>query len=183
MVDFFPSSVCCGRSCTYGVVSRRSLQLPCPAGAACVNGSVSVCSDGTYTLTTGQSVCQNCTPGYHCDTPMGSPIACPGGTYNPVGLAFTVDACQLCSGGFYCGPSAAVAMKPCGNASFFCPNGTAAPIRVGLGNYSVPVGGNASAQVRKGVNGWSGVMMRRMTTTLSRFNNGNSVTWCALGCC
>ena len=113
-------------------------QVPCPAGYACAAGSgvaptaANACPSGSY-ATNGSATC----------TP------CPTGRYG-ASTAMTSAACtDVCPGGYYCVPGTTTPMV-CGNASVYCPAGSAVPQSVTAGYYSSG-GTTASTRVQQAV--------------------------------
>ena len=127
------------------------MSLGCVYVCACV-GDVppqTLCPAGRFSSATGATSlaeCSACTTGNFC--PIGSPsvTACGPGTYNPLTAQTNVSACVGCPMGRFCA-GATTTPAGCGNASYFCPANSSAPTLVGVGNYSTPVGGNATGQV------------------------------------
>lgn len=77
-----------------------------------------------------------CPAGYYCS--QGLKLACPGGTFGETdGLA--TDACSgPCEAGWFCPPASIRARQlPCLGPDVFCPAGSAAPVQVSPGYYTV----------------------------------------------
>lgn len=82
-----------------------------------------------------------CQPGSYCVS--GVMRRCPGGRYGTQ-VRETRSTCQgACPPGYYC-PEGTVGQysNPCGGVGVFCPEGSAAPIYVKIGYYSINVGFN-----------------------------------------
>jgi hypothetical protein len=75
----------------------------------------------------------DCPLGYYCAS--GVRAACPAGTAQPVLRASAPTDCQACPSGRYCGVATA-APVPCGNASFYCPVNSSAPLVAGVGYFT-----------------------------------------------
>ena len=115
----------------------------CPAGHYCPLGSGQPipCEDGTYTDTTLNEECLQCTPGHYCTNGV-VPVDCPAGYYCPKGTGHVWQACPtgtfsaatglanetqctLCTAGYFCDELNATAVSgPC-DPGHYCRSGAA----------------------------------------------------------
>ena len=156
---------------TYGHehgLSLRSCDGPCYAGFYCPLGTVDPlkclpgnwcdgnaslpCPTGRYgsVENLGSPQCSGtCKPGYYCPKGSTDPRQkpCPGGTYGSTEGLGSSSCSGECLGGYYC-PTASTKrnQNECGDAKFYCPPGSPAPIPVWMGYYSQ--GGNVDGTTR-----------------------------------
>ncbi|XP_075462630.1 uncharacterized protein LOC142498006 [Ascaphus truei] len=141
-----PAGICqAGFFCTLGATSPRPQDgitgNICPERHFCPEGSSKPipCPHGTYSNTTGQSMCNLCLTGYTCSSgeillcPSGyfcqngsgnhmSP--CPPGTFNPSPGLNRAEGCRLCPPGMFCRDWGASAPNGLCQAGFFCTAGS-----------------------------------------------------------
>ena len=97
-----------------------------------------------YSITAGPNathdIQRECEVGYFCED--GIKYYCPQGTYGVTALATNKAECEECTEGFYCRsqpapPTTQDTQVECGDASKFCPKGSAEPRAVDLGYYTL----------------------------------------------
>lgn len=133
-----------GTYCPAGSIEPTS----CPLGSYCPDGVTFIpCPAGTFgsSINLTDRICSGlCSPGYYC--PPGASTSqsqpCPGGQY---GSSFGLenDFCSgPCAAGYYC-PSASINSTAlfCGGADVYCPTGSAVPLPVSIGYYSINLSG------------------------------------------
>ncbi|KAM3922961.1 uncharacterized protein RB166_012036 [Leptodactylus fuscus] len=125
----------------------------CPSKHFCPEGSFEPipCPEGTYSNSTGQSVCSICPVGHTClsgdiivcpagyfcpeGTNTGS-VPCPPGTFSPVPSLTSADGCLPCPPGMFCSDWGSGAVTgPC-DPGFFCTGGSLVPNPTGNVNES-----------------------------------------------
>jgi hypothetical protein len=125
----------------------------CSLGHYCLAGSASPtdapCPAGTYGATRGQKspTCSGqCDPGYYCSTGSTSSnqFPCSAGQWGSSGQ--TNAFCSgKCAAGYYCpAASNSSTQAACGNATRYCPAGSAVPLVVDAGFYTTPETGSAA---------------------------------------
>ena len=139
----------CSGQCLAGTYcpSGTVLPLTCPLGHYCPDGQVQIpCPAGKFGSITGlkdESCSGYCSVGHYC--PSGSTsatqTACPAGRFGSLSGLGNSSCSGLCSEGYFC-PSASSSStaRTCGGSNLFCPFGSAAPVLVSAGYYSI--GGN-----------------------------------------
>ncbi|XP_072282810.1 uncharacterized protein [Pyxicephalus adspersus] len=153
-----PTGICQkGYFCLLGSTSPRPLDGItggiCPSKHFCPVGSSEPmpCPVGTYSNSTGQSLCRACPTGHTCvdgdivKCPVGyycpedidaNPVPCPPGTFNPTLGVTRAEHCLQCLPGMFCRDWASSAVSgPC-QAGFFCTAGSLVPNPSGNGNES-----------------------------------------------
>ncbi|PIO29109.1 hypothetical protein AB205_0165670, partial [Aquarana catesbeiana] len=153
-----PAGICHkGYFCILGSTSPRPQDEVtgniCPANHFCPAGSTepTPCPEGTYSNSTGQSVCKTCPTGHTCvdgdivQCPTGyycpeeidaSPVPCPPGTFNPMPGVTKAEGCLPCLPGMFCRDWASSAVSgPC-QAGFFCTAGSLVSNPSGSSNES-----------------------------------------------
>jgi hypothetical protein len=164
------SSLPCSRVCL-AFSGKCNPGYFCPAGST--SGTAHPCGDVTVFCPLGSGAPLPVVPGDYTVGPSeatrNSSLSCPSGSYCSSGLRFACpggrfgcsgrqseSSCDgACAAGFYCGPGSTNAQAmACGGvpsspgaAAVFCPEGTAGPVAVGVGNYST--GGPANAPHRR----------------------------------
>ncbi|XP_075695379.1 uncharacterized protein LOC142661742 isoform X3 [Rhinoderma darwinii] len=123
----------------------------CPSKHFCPEGSSDPipCPEGTYSNSTGQSVCYICDSGHTCLSgdsivcPAGyfcpeatGPVPCPPGTFSPIPRLTRAQGCLPCPPGMYCSEWGSGAVSgPC-QPGFFCTGGSLVPNPTGNLNES-----------------------------------------------
>ena len=122
-----PGQYCPGGANTSGTA--------CPPGSRCTGGNTAPepCSAGTYQNASNGTACRTCPAAYFCGvgtvspalcppayacpagSSLGTPVACPVGTYSNASGLSASSQCTRCSPGMYCAAPALVA--PSGNCS------------------------------------------------------------------
>jgi len=148
------ATAACTAECEDGDYCPAGSVVPtsCPPGYYCPDGKAApvICPAGTYGATTGltESLCSGlCAAGYYCPAGSTSPmqVACPAGRYGDV-AGLTDAACSgLCREGYFC-PAASTqdTQQVCGGAHVYCPVGSALPVPVSRGFYTVDATGTAT---------------------------------------
>jgi hypothetical protein len=166
------TSPSCSGACAAGHAcpsnSSSPTAVPCPPGSYALPGAAActLCPAGSFgaSFAEGSSDCSGpCPPGHYCPpgTSNSTALPCPPGTYCPAGAAAplpcapgyfgnssgagTPQCAGMCPRGHYCAGGVA-APAPCGNATVFCPAGSASPYLVDVGFYSVPGTATSEAQ-------------------------------------
>ena len=136
-------------------ISNMTLSVHCPTGS--VNPTLttrgkysfrSAVQEATVAMMNATMSNQaECEPGHFCQD--GTKYQCPEGTYSEVHGARQEEDCFPCLAGFYCPsypgpPSTNAAQKKCGGIHLFCPEGSARPLYVSVGHYSL--GGENSGE-------------------------------------
>ncbi|RYH10771.1 hypothetical protein EON65_39170, partial [archaeon] len=104
----------------------------------------SSCYDGSYRVSLPPfgpcSGFRPCEPGFHCNNGVKSP--CPAGFYGDrPGLNSSMCSGQ-CAAGYFCLEGTVhYSSRPCGNSSVYCPTGSAKPLPVPPGYYSIDING------------------------------------------
>eukprot|EP00947_MAST-08B_sp_MAST-8B-sp1_P002249 g2249.t1 len=106
--------------------SLRSGQAICPAGMYCSQGVAHLCPAGRYGSAAGLT-------DPNCSGPCGQGFACPEGSTSPDAKT------GVCQAGYYCATGSSTTESPCGGADVYCPRGSAAPLPVQQGYYSLPL--------------------------------------------
>ena len=163
-----PSGLCAaGWYCTNGSSEAKPTNASdggiCPEGHACVAGSSQPlpCIAGTYTNSTGNSVCLQCPEGFFCDgatvdpydfpcpagyycpqgTTYNTQFPCPIGTINPLSRSRSEAACTFCPVGSYCNISGLSAVSGLCLAGSFCAAGSTSEAgRACASGYYCPYG-------------------------------------------
>lgn len=136
----------CSASCISGEYCYEASITPilCPKGSYCPNGvDILPCPSGRYGNLMGLSTsnCSGlCLRGYYCSegSTNSRSSVCPAGRYGSVkGLSSSL--CEgPCSEGYYCPPkSTNSSMVACGENARYCPQGSAFPLEVSFGYYSI----------------------------------------------
>ncbi|XP_068098132.1 multiple epidermal growth factor-like domains protein 6 [Hyperolius riggenbachi] len=125
----------------------------CPAKHFCPEGcsEPSPCPEGTYSNSTGQSVCKicptghtcadgevvQCPAGYYCPEELDAdPIPCPPGTFSPTPGMTRAEDCLSCLPGMFCrGRGSSAVSGPC-QPGFFCTASSLVPHPAGTRNES-----------------------------------------------
>jgi hypothetical protein len=119
---------------------------PCPPGHFCPDGITRmVCPPGRYGATPGlrNSACSGfCDAGYYCDAASTSKRQqkCPAGRYGATRGLRDSDCSGECLAGHFCPDAHSnlnVTSEECGSALVYCPRGSALPVTVQKGYYSV----------------------------------------------
>ncbi|KAL0230075.1 hypothetical protein PCE1_003639 [Barthelona sp. PCE] len=131
-VDMYcPNKAGLPEQCPQGLDCGTGLPEVCAAGTFSNDSSCSVCEDGFYQPSTGQSSCLECPAGSKCPDKDSAPVQCADGFYSNAG-AMT---CTVCSAGTYC-PAGATTEQACdpgyyslGNVATctICPAGSRCP--------------------------------------------------------
>ena len=146
-----PTAVCDeGYWCPGGAQVARPNATICPAGTACVAGSVSpvACAPGRYQPSAGSGSCLPCLAGNYCDGSVPSSYTpCTAGSYCPTGSTapsscrngtFQMQAgqssCDECDAGFYCTDADRSVKLPCPQG-YWCGRGTEIPSACAAGTY------------------------------------------------
>lgn len=143
--DDLCSGVCeAGTYCPAGTISP----LPCPKGYYCPDGHAKYpCPPGRYGSSTSlrSPLCTGlCDKGYYCPSKStnSKQIKCPVGFYGDT-LGLTSELCSgECLDGYYCSDdqdnvSPTPSATKCRNAKEYCPKGSASPILVDAGYYTL----------------------------------------------
>ena len=111
-----------GTSCSVGS-AQPSACLPGSFSATAEADSCVLCPEGKYTSTSGNTACEDCTPGYLCVRGASAPQPCRGGTHanqtvlNITGYLSNLDQCVVCPAGTSCSVGSAEP-SPCLPGSF-----------------------------------------------------------------
>jgi hypothetical protein len=114
--------------------------IDCPAGSACVQGSVTytLCLPGYYQKTARSSHCEICPSGFIChDVGTVDPVSCRPGTYCPEASTVMTpcklgtyqnatgsSTCSSCPGGYACGDLEGTVTPNLCNPGTKCPAGS-----------------------------------------------------------
>ena len=130
----------------------------CPAGAACAAASTepSTCAPGSYSNSSGLSICEPCPAGQYCPSsplqsleacyaghfcPEGSPLPlpCAAGTFSPATELTNASECSDCPAGSYCSLGS-VAPAPCSPGSFTATSRASVCSLCAAGQYQPNIG-------------------------------------------
>lgn len=109
------------------------------------HATVQNCYDGSYRVKQAPfNNCagyRDCEPGYYCVD--GVRIACPAGVYGNSSSLNSPSCSGPCPPGYFCPPGTkAPTSFVCGNSSVYCPLGSALPLPVPSGHYSIDISGS-----------------------------------------
>lgn len=109
------------------------------------HATVQNCYDGSYRVKQAPfNNCagyRDCEPGYYCVD--GVRIACPAGVYGNSSSLNSPSCSGPCPPGYFCPPGTkAPTSFVCGNNSVYCPLGSALPLPVPSGHYSIDISGS-----------------------------------------
>ncbi|XP_077105722.1 uncharacterized protein LOC143764221 isoform X2 [Ranitomeya variabilis] len=125
----------------------------CPSKHFCLEGSSEpiFCPEGTYSNSTGQSLCSVCPTGHIClsgdilvcpaghfcpDGAYSGPVPCPPGSFSPVLRLTSVEGCLPCPPGMFCSGWGSEAVTGLCEPGFFCSGGSLIPNPSGNVNES-----------------------------------------------
>lgn len=113
--------------------------IPCPAGRYSTASYQRPAAEVGAVLSTLSGCAGVCPRGYYCPPASTQPVKCPPGRWGGSSGMATADCSGQCEAGYFC-PQASVSARPlvCGNASVFCPAGSATRLLVDAGFYTVP---------------------------------------------
>jgi hypothetical protein len=128
-----------------GAVTSSTLR--CPGGYVISEGGCVPCPAGRYSSTASRLLPCNMIAPVGRYAPPGSTkaIKCPGGRYGISQGLSSPECSGSCSSGFFC-PTGSIKKGefPCLNSTIYCPAGSAAPVKVDDGFYSISEGGDGT---------------------------------------
>lgn len=133
--------------------TTRTHQVICPLGHYCTNGVMAECPAGTYGSTEGLSspACSGqCSPGHYCPpkSTRATMWPCAASFYGADAGLSTASCNGQCAEGYFCPPGSTSATEvSCGGIEVFCPVGSAEPIPVFAGFYTIPEDDNVENRV------------------------------------
>jgi hypothetical protein len=115
----------------------------CPAGFSSVVGAArcAPCESGTFSPSSGSSLCSSCSPGSYSGPGQSACTPCPPGSFNPSQASAE---CSSCSPGQYCPDFGLTKGTPC-DEGYFCPSGSKNQTECPRGSYCESGAGAASA--------------------------------------